>query len=456
MWSRGAGGSRYLRVAGPVAVLILTLFFEGCGGMHAGPASIDFSVSANPGAQAIKAGTGVQVQVAISPAAMVGFVNLSTSGLPAGVTATFGQDVDVLNGAKTLYISSTQTATSGTAKVTVIASDSTGKTHTASFNLTITPAADFSMSVLPAGQTLKPGESTNFTVKVVYGSNTVGPVNLSTGPLPAGTSVSFTPSTLTASGTSTATISAASDAATSLSSVNVLGSNNSGTLVDPVTLTISPANFQLSLMSGPSVVDAGGTYPAAVNVGSLFGQTPGTVTLSASGAPAGVGISFMPTTVTGASTSKMTIATDTATLPGNYTLTVSGTDASGTNIMTIPLTVVAGAPNVDTFLGVYPQSESINVNQDAYFAVFVSGPNGTPSAANLSVSVDKNDVQASLMPSTTDAGVYTLVISTEYPQTTSTSAVATITATDASGVQTMSVQVSISQFPPPCTSLVCP
>lgn len=455
MSSSRAGGGRWLVVG---AVLIVTAFMlEGCGGgLQAGAPTIDFTVSASPGAQAIKAGTGAQVKVAISPAAMIGAVNLSTSGLPEGVTANFGVDVDVLNGAKTLYISSTQTATAGTFQVAVIASDSMGQVRNTSFHLTIAPAADFSMSVAPAEQTVKPGQSTSFTVDVLYGPGTAGPVNLSTGPLPSGASVTFAPSTLAASGTSLATITTAQDAATSSSSVNIEGTDSSGTLVNPVTLTISPADFQLLFWSGPSVVNAGGTYPAQINVASLFGQMPGTVTLTASGVPAGVGIAFSPSSIAGSGVSNLTIATDTSTLPGNYTLTVSGTDASGTNMTIFPLTVVAGTPNVDTFLGVTTNAETINVGQDAYFGVYVSGRNGTASPANISVSVDKSDVQASLIPSTTQTGLYTLTLATEYPQTVSTQAAATITATDASGIQTMSVQVTITQVAPPCTDLACP
>jgi hypothetical protein len=431
------------------SLTLLLSFLLSCGG---GPrnSTIDFTVSASPGAQTIKAGTGATYTVAISPAAMIGAVNLSVSAVPTGVTAYFGADVDVINGAKKLYISTTDTTPAANTRLTVMATDGNGNTHITNVNLTITPAADFAMSASPESETVKPGSSTSYNVNVVFNSSTVGPVSLSTGPLPTGATASFSPSTLNASGNSVLTIDIAPDAPTALTSVNVVGTDSAGSIRVPVGLVISPANFQLSYENGPTIVDAGGTYPAQLGVGGLFFATPGDVTFSATELPTGSAILFDPITVSGQGVSNLTIATDTTIPPGNYTLRFSGTDASGTNSTETPFTVVAGAPGVDTFLGISTQSQSINVPNDAYFQVFVSGPGGAPSSAAVTVTVDKPDVQASLLPSTTQAGLYTLILSTTYPGTTSSSAVATINATDATGTQSMSVVVAIfTQVPPP-------
>ena len=434
-----------VRVRSLNSILLITLsstLLSSCGG-GSRIATIDFSVSASPGAQTIKAGTGATYTVAILPAAMVGAVNLSLGGVPPGVTAYFGADIDVLNGAKTLYVTTTDTTPAANTRLTVSAADGSGKIHTAYVNLTIAPAADFTMSAGPQSRTVKPGASTSYNVNVVFDANTVGPVTLGTGPLPTGATASFIPSTLSATGSSVLTVNVAPDSPTALTSINAIGTDSAGSIRVPVSLVISPANFVLSYEDGPTIVDAGGTYSAHLRVASLFGAAPGDVTLSATGLPSGSSALFTPITVTGQGVSNLDIATGTTTPPGNYTLAFSGTDASGTNSTETAFTVVAGAPGVDTFLGLSNLSESITVPNEAYFLVFVSGPGGAPSTAAVTVTVDKSDVQGSLAPYGTQAGVYLLTIFTYYPQTTSNSAVATINATDATGTQSMSVQVTI-------------
>jgi len=432
------------------SILFITLplsFLSSCVGGSSN-SSIDFSVSASPGAQTIKAGTGAIYTVAITPAAMIGAVNLSLGGVPPGVSAYFGSDIDVLNGAKNLYISTTDTTPPANTKITVLAAYGSGKIHTAYVNLTITPAADFTMSANPALQTVKPGASTSYNVNVTFDTNTAGPVTLSTGTLPTGATASFTPPTLSASGSTVLNINVAADAPSALTSINAIGTDSAGSFSVPISLVISPANFDLSYDSGPTIVDAGGTYAAQLRVGGAFGATPGDVTLSAVGLPSGITASFTPSTISGEGISDLAIATDTTTPPGSYTLTFSGTDASGTNETETPFTVVAGAPGVDVFLGISTQSESITVPNSAYFLVFVSGAGGAPSTVVPTAAVDKPDVQANLAPYNSQAGVYLLTISTNYPQTTSTSAVATINATDTTGTQSMSVQVTIYPKPP--------
>src|SRR5581483_12426200 len=80
------------------------MMLAGCAGsLNAGaPPAIPFTVTASPGAQTVKAGQGAAYAITVTPAAMIGAVNLSTSVLPAGVTASFGQEVNVLQGQKTL------------------------------------------------------------------------------------------------------------------------------------------------------------------------------------------------------------------------------------------------------------------------------------------------------------------------------------------------------------------
>jgi hypothetical protein len=240
-----------------ILLLTLSLAVLSCGGGLRNARSISLS-RRTPGAQTIKAGTAATYNIAISPAAMIGAVNLSLSGVPPGVNVYFGSDIDVVNGSKNLIISTTDTTPAADTSLTVSAADGNGKIHTASVNLTITPA-DFSMSASPALQTVKPGASTNYNVNVSFNSNSVGPVTLSTGPLPTGTTASLTPSMLNASGSALLTIDVAPETPTTLTSMDAIGMDGAGSIRVLVSLVISPANFALSYENGPTIVNAGGT-----------------------------------------------------------------------------------------------------------------------------------------------------------------------------------------------------
>jgi len=71
----------------------------------------------------------------------------------------------------------------------------------------------------------------------------------------------------------------------------------------------------------------------------VSGGTAESVALSASGAPAGVTVSFAPASVTAGGTSSMTVATTASAAPGTYTVTVKGTAASATHSASYALTV---------------------------------------------------------------------------------------------------------------------
>jgi hypothetical protein len=90
----------------------------------------------------------------------------------------------------------------------------------------------------------------------------------------------------------------------------------------------------------PSVVEItqGDSQTLEVTV-NLVGGSSGVVTLSASGQPAGVSVSFDPSSGTPTFTSTMTITTDSTAEPGTYTITVTGT-GSPTYSKTFRLTMI--------------------------------------------------------------------------------------------------------------------
>lgn len=123
---------------------------------------------------------------------------------------------------------------------------------------------------------------------------------------------------------------------------NVIPQSNATLDGNPVTWLPSPAHFgntvEFSLQSVPPIIliEAGGTGSVNINLTQLL-DSP-TATLTFSGAPTGVTITFAPNPDTGTSTAEITVAASVPT--GKYTITVTGTGAQETNHTNIHLVVV--------------------------------------------------------------------------------------------------------------------
>jgi len=97
-------------------------------------------------------------------------------------------------------------------------------------------------------------------------------------------------------------------------------------------------DFSISVSPTSGTVTAGGSTTATVSTATTSGSAQ-TVNLSASGLPSGATASFSPTSVTSGGSATMTIATSTSTPAGSYTITITGTGSSATRTTTYTLTV---------------------------------------------------------------------------------------------------------------------
>ncbi|MFE0191557.1 M28 family peptidase [Streptomyces sp. NPDC058989] len=100
----------------------------------------------------------------------------------------------------------------------------------------------------------------------------------------------------------------------------------------------APSNdFSLAAAPSSGSVEPGASVTSTISTATTRGSAQ-TVQLSASGAPAGVTVSFSPASVTSGDSSAMTVATSATAAPGTYSLTVTGT-GSVTHSTTFALTV---------------------------------------------------------------------------------------------------------------------
>lgn len=108
------------------------------------------------------------------------------------------------------------------------------------------------------------------------------------------------------------------------------------------------ADYTLSASPSSLTVVQGKTGTSTITVNPTNGFT-GSVSLSASGMPAGVTASFNPTSTTGSSTLTLTVSSTAAT--GTSTITITGTSGSLTHTTTVSLTVTSSAPQPQQLLG---------------------------------------------------------------------------------------------------------
>ena len=106
------------------------------------------------------------------------------------------------------------------------------------------------------------------------------------------------------------------------------------------TSSTTPTNdFKVSLSPSSGSLKPGTSTTATVTTAVTAGSAQ-SVTLSASGAPTGVSVSFNPATVTAGGSSTVTISTTSAAVAGTATIKIKGTAASGSHTASYALTVL--------------------------------------------------------------------------------------------------------------------
>ncbi|MFD8172311.1 M20/M25/M40 family metallo-hydrolase [Streptomyces sp. NPDC059709] len=110
-------------------------------------------------------------------------------------------------------------------------------------------------------------------------------------------------------------------------------------------------DFSLALSPASGNVEAGSAVDATVNTTTVTGSAQ-QVSLTATGTPPGVSVTFSPSTVTSGSNSSMRVSTTSGTAAGTYSITVRGTAGSKNHTAQYTLTVGGGnqpgtPPDVD-------------------------------------------------------------------------------------------------------------
>lgn len=228
--------------------------------------SPNFTLSASPSSVSVTQGSTATSTITVTDSGgFTGSVTLSASGLPSGVTASFGTNPATSTSVVTFTASST--ATTGTSTVTITGT-SGSLTHTATISLTVSATAtpNFSLSASPASLTVKQGTSGSSTITVTDSGGFTGSVTLSNSALPSGVTASFGTNPTTS--TSVLTFTASSSATTGTSTITITGTSGSLTHTTTISLTISSASAQ-QLIGNPGFENGTNTAPWTLTAGVI-------------------------------------------------------------------------------------------------------------------------------------------------------------------------------------------
>jgi len=178
------------------------------------------------------------------------------------------------------------------------------------------------------------------------------------------------------------------------------------------------------------VLGIGATTTYTVTTQVLSGAAE-TLTLSATGVPAGVTASFSPATINAGDLATLTVTAD-ASAPGTTThFTLSGTSASATRTASAQLTIVD-----DFGLSVSPASRTVTSGTSVTFTITTQVTSGNAQPIALAISGLPQDVTATFSPATVTAGDISTLTLTADANAPSANAVFTVTGTAATGERT--------------------
>ncbi|MGE0442021.1 MAG: beta strand repeat-containing protein [Gemmatimonadales bacterium] len=337
-----------------------------------------------------------------------GAVNITTTGAPAGVTAT-ASNVTTTNGTTTgtILVSVDAGVAPGNYALTITATGSGVTDKVATLTLTVVGIPAIAITATPSLATVLRGTNTSIAIGITR-TNYTGTVNFTVEGAPPGVAATFNPAGTTGTGT-TLTIT------TDLSVVPgnyTLTVHATGTGITeqttPVALTIT-ADSQtpaIALTANPANLTL--TQGTAGSLAVTIGRTnyTGAVTLSATGLPAGVTVAFSPNNTT-ANSANLEVTVSGAATPGTYTVTIHGT-GTGITEATTPLALTVAAIPGFAIASIAP--DPVTIAQGAQNSVTVTLAR-TNFAGTINLTVDAPaGITGSFSPAAATANSSTLTL----------------------------------------------
>ncbi len=303
-----------------------------------------FSVSATPASRSVPPGGTTTYSVNVAKTGnFSGLVALGVGGLPSGATSSFSPPFVFGSGASTLAISTSLTIVEGSYPLRITGT-SGPVVQSAFVTLVVTSGSDFLLSAAPGSRTVRPGGVADYTVSVTGSGPFNGTVGFQAAGLPAGSFASFSPPTVTGSGSSQMRVVTTSSTPTGGPHwLTITGTSEAQSHTASVSLLVSEAAAFSMTVSPPSqtVLSTGSaTYVVTVLAPASF---QGTITFEVVGQPANSVATFIPPSLGGSGLVQMKVgsAGPGIRMPGgSYPLTVIATSGPSTGTASATLNVI--------------------------------------------------------------------------------------------------------------------
>jgi len=395
-------------------------------------------------------GIGTDTINVIDSGGFNGPVTLAASGLPSGVTASFGTNPTTGSSVMTLTAgSSTNCVVGGTSTITITGS-SGALSATTSISLIISaPVPAYTLSASPSALTLTQGSSVTDTISTAVIAGFTGSVTLAATGLPGGVNASWSTNPIKAS--SVLTLTAKSTATPGKFTVTIAGTSGCTTVSTTIALTVvtkTLGGFTLSPSVSALAIALGGSGSADTITVTDISPFTGSVTLAVSGLPSGVTAVFGANPVTGGSV--LTLTAGCAANIGTSTITITGVSGSLTATSTIALTVI-GAISESFSLTSSPPNLSIAAGSSGTVAITPTESACFARSITLSASGLPSGVTATFSPNPT-TGSSSMTVKASSSAATGTY---NVTITGTSGTLTASTTVALTVTPPIKTGFAC-
>jgi hypothetical protein len=346
----------------------------------------DFTVATAPASASVAAGSTASFTVSV--AALNGFagdVSLTVAGLNAtqATTTLTPSTIAGGSGTATLSVATAASLAAGSYRLT-ISGASGATTRTAYATLQVSPPPDFAVAAAPSSASALPGGSVTYSANVSPLNGFAGNVALTLSGLTASQATwSFSPGTLTGSGTSTLTIATAASITPANYALTITGTSGTTTRTAGVTLVVvPPPDFTLTATPSSQSAVAGSTFNYTVSVAAKNGFT-GNVALSLTGlTSAQASWTLTPASVSTSGTSKLAVTTSSSLAVGTYRLTIKA--VSGSLSRTTAVNLIVSAPP-DFTLTASPGSATVAVGAAASYTVSLASKGGFSGSVSLSV-----------------------------------------------------------------------
>lgn len=407
----------------------------------------DFTIAASPPSQTIDHGQSIDFTVDLS--SLYGYSNavtLSCSGQPSGATVSFNPNPQIPTGQSIMTVSTLNTTVPGDYTLTITGTDGT-LTHSTTVVLSI---QGFSISALPPSNSTVQGGSVNYTVILTSLNGYNKPVTLSCSGLPTGATPAFNVTQVTPTGNANMAVSTQPTTPMGTYNLTIRGTNGTLNHTKNVTLVITgQQDFTISASPPSGTISQGQSIDYTVDLTSLNGYS-GTVTLSCSGFPSGATYSFVPAQVSPTGQSTLTVDTQTTTAPGDYTLTITGTDGTLTHTTTVLLKIQGFS------ISATPPSQTVIQGQSADYTITLTSLNGYTNPVTLTCTGLPIGASAGFNPNpVTPTGTSTMTVTTSATTPTG-SFTLTVTGSDGSLSHSATVGLTVDPLPPDFTISASP